>query len=142
MSLIWFLSSYPSNAVIDTGLSFDNTLKESLHIVEFAVLYCLCILALLTWRKLTPKTNFIVAMMSVFYGLSDELHQFFIPSRSCTLVDFLKDLTGVLVAWLIIRRAFTVPEGRIKSLLTKGEALLAKESAEEITSDRQHSVRY
>jgi hypothetical protein len=104
MGLIWFFSSYPSDAIVNTGLSFDAAIKEALHLVEFGILYVLWVLALLSWDKLNPKSNNIAALFSIFYGLTDELHQYFVPSRSCNIIDFSKDAFGVITAWYIVRK--------------------------------------
>lgn len=107
MGLIWFLSSNPSDAIVKTGWSYDRTFKEGLHLIEFGILYFLLVLALLSLGKLNPKSSFIAAVFSVLYGLSDELHQYFVPSRSCSFFDFVKDLIGVTVAWYLVRRNLT-----------------------------------
>ncbi len=36
--------------------------------------------------------------ISILYGLLDEYHQSFMPYRSATLIDFVKDVIGVLAA--------------------------------------------
>lgn len=118
MGLIWFLSSYPSDAIVNTGWTYERSLKEGLHLLEFGILYLLLVLALLSWGRLNQKSSFLAALFSVLYGLTDELHQYFVPSRSCSVIDFAKDIIGVAVAWYIIRRAYTVPESKVKKLLT------------------------
>lgn len=41
-----------------------------------------------------------ILAIGMAYGLSDEVHQFFVPNRSCTLADFLADSIGVAAALL------------------------------------------
>ncbi|MHB9094978.1 MAG: VanZ family protein [Eubacteriales bacterium] len=139
MGLVWFLSSYPSDAVINTGLSFDVALKESMHLIEFSILYLLSVLALLSLGKLNQKSNFFLALFSVFYGLLDEFHQYFVPSRSCTIIDFLKDVTGVMVAWYIVRRAYTVPNSKVKLLFEWFETKVGQTTLKESASPGQHN---
>lgn len=48
-------------------------------------------------------------IFAVLYAASDELHQYFVPGRSCELRDVLIDAcgaaAGVAVAWLAVRRS-------------------------------------
>ncbi len=38
----------------------------------------------------------------IIYAMSDELHQYFVPGRSCDPVDFLVDSIGIIIAVLIL----------------------------------------
>jgi len=129
MGLIWFFSSYPSDAIVDTGLSFDTTLKEALHLVEFGILYLLWIIAAASLGKLNEKSNLLLAIFSAFYGLLDEIHQYFVPLRSATITDLIKDIIGICVAYYIVRRAFRVPGSKVKLWLKWIEVNLRKTSS-------------
>jgi VanZ family protein len=106
MVLIWILSSNPSDAIVDTKLSFDHLLKESLHLIEFAILYWLLAFAFLSHNKWSEKTSLIAAIIAILYGLTDEIHQSFVPYRSATVIDFIKDTIGVVVSYLIAKRIY------------------------------------
>ncbi|MFD2683225.1 VanZ family protein [Bacillus seohaeanensis] len=107
MGVIWTLSSLPDTAVIELASSkWDRIFKESLHVIEFAILYVLFVAALLAHNKLSYAVNFIAALAAIFYGFIDEIHQSFIPYRSATLIDAAKDLFGVMVCFLIINRTY------------------------------------
>lgn len=108
MGLIWYLSSHPSDAIIDTGLPFDGILKEALHLIEFAILYVLLVLCFLTFGKLTSKVNNIAAFWAIAYGFIDELHQYFVPSRTATIIDLVKDTIGVLAIFYLIKKYYFV----------------------------------
>lgn len=106
MTLIWVLSSMPADAVVELpDLTVDRFIKESMHLVEFGILYVLLVLAALTAGKLTPGVNILLAVFACFYGILDEIHQSFVPYRSATLIDAVKDITGVAVCWYFISRA-------------------------------------
>ncbi|MBB6447201.1 VanZ family protein [Bacillus benzoevorans] len=85
---------------------WDGGIKESLHLVEFAILYVLLVLALLTIRGLTRKLNLVCILIASLYGLSDEIHQSFVPARSATLIDLVKDVIGVLAASWVMYGAY------------------------------------
>ncbi|UOE55301.1 VanZ family protein [Bacillus sp. CMF12] len=106
MALIWVLSSMPADAVVELpDLAVDRFIKESMHLIEFGILYVLLVLAALTAFKVTPGVNILLAVLACFYGILDEIHQSFVPYRSATLIDAVKDITGVLVCWYLISRA-------------------------------------
>nr|WP_295973149.1 VanZ family protein [uncultured Bacillus sp.] len=108
MIAVWVMSSMPDNAVVELPNSqWDSMIKESLHLVEFAILYIFFVLALLTIRGLTLKLNLICVLIASLYGLTDEIHQSFVPARSATLIDLIKDVTGVLIASWIMYSAYS-----------------------------------
>lgn len=107
MLLIWVLSSLPSNAVVELpDLSVDRFIKESLHLVEFAILYLLLVAALLTTGRFSIKLSMVCAVIAIVYGALDEFHQSFVPYRSATLIDFVKDFIGVVVASYFVHKNF------------------------------------
>ncbi|TYS64002.1 hypothetical protein FZD47_10910 [Bacillus infantis] len=106
MGLIWFLSSMPADAVVALPDSkVDSFLKESMHLIEFAILYILLVLAFLTGGSFTKKLNIILAVIAALYGVTDEIHQSFIPARSSSLIDVAKDWIGVAVAYYFVYQA-------------------------------------
>jgi VanZ family protein len=106
MALIWTLSSHPADAIVNTPFSFDALMKESLHLIEFAILYWLISFAFMAQGKWSEKASLFAAIVAILYGLTDEIHQSFVPSRSATVIDFVKDTIGVTVSYLIAKRRF------------------------------------
>lgn len=120
MGVIWTLSSFPANAVVElTDLSLDRFIKESMHLIEFAILYLLFVFGIHTTKiPFTKKVNLVCAVIACFYGITDEIHQSFVPARSATLIDVVKDVTGVAVCWYFIDRAsFNKRFSKISSFL-------------------------
>lgn len=108
MVLIWILSSNPADAIVKTPFSFDALLKESLHLIEFAILYWLIAFAFMAHNKWSERASILAAIIAILYGLTDEIHQSFVPSRSATVIDFVKDTIGVAVSfWIAKRKYFT-----------------------------------
>lgn len=107
MAAIWIMSSLPSNHFVELPDSqLDRTIKESLHLIEFAILYVLLVLAFLTGkREFTPGLNIACAVIAVLYGVTDEIHQSFYPYRSASWFDLVKDFTGILICFYFIRGA-------------------------------------
>ncbi|MDQ1143618.1 VanZ family protein [Bacillus sp. SORGH_AS 510] len=107
MAIIWIQSSLPPDHFVELpDASLDSTIKESLHLIEFAFFYVLLVLAFLTRRSaFTPFLNIACAVFAAIYGISDEIHQSFVPYRSATLFDFVKDITGISVCFYFVRGA-------------------------------------
>lgn len=103
---VWVLSSLPADAILDTPFSFDSLLKESLHLIEFGILYWLLAFTFASNRKWNEKVSIVAAVISISYGAIDEIHQSFVPYRSATVIDFVKDTVGVLVSYYIVRKTY------------------------------------
>ncbi|MFK9091493.1 VanZ family protein [Bacillus salipaludis] len=122
MAAIWYQSSLPSDHFVKLpNSSIDHTIKESLHLIEFAILYVLFVLAFLTRRRpFTPALNLACALFAAFYGVSDEIHQSFYAYRSASWFDLVKDFTGISVCFYFIRGAlFKGKFARLSGLLRR-----------------------
>ena len=71
-----------------------------LHLVEYYILGYLLMRAFTTSDVPLLAASPIAAAILVgcAYGLSDEIHQAFVPGRDCSLMDFLFDAMGVALA--------------------------------------------
>jgi len=74
------------------------------HVVEFAILGFL----LVPGFKGLKFKNFLLlaALIGILYGISDEIHQFFVPGRYSTLLDVVADSLGVLVGVQLAKLKF------------------------------------
>ncbi|PKN29168.1 MAG: hypothetical protein CVU64_09600 [Deltaproteobacteria bacterium HGW-Deltaproteobacteria-21] len=73
-------------------------------------------------RREPVWTYAVILAIGMAYGLSDEIHQFFVPNRSTSLADFFADTLGVAAAilarhlmWKYLNRRITNIEYRRKS---------------------------
>ncbi|MFD0826538.1 VanZ family protein [Neobacillus sp. M.A.Huq-85] len=107
MAVIWIQSSFSSDHFVTLPEEdLDNTIKESLHLVEFAILYVLLVLAFLTRRSgLSVRLNVACAVFAALYGVSDEIHQSFNPARSASFFDLFKDFVGIGVCFYFVHGA-------------------------------------
>lgn len=110
-SLIFVLSSQPS-------LPSPSQLNDKqAHATAYAVLALLCLMGLTRWRWGAVAGASLVGafVLTVAYGVSDELHQSFVPGRSPDVADVLADAAGAGIslaaagAWAILleRRSST-----------------------------------
>jgi VanZ family protein len=93
--LIFIQSSYPS---IERTPELPH-LDKMLHFVAYALLGALFLRAFKTSR-IKNNARFILilsVLLSFLYGISDEIHQHFVPYRSADLMDVLADMLGGLM---------------------------------------------
>ena len=99
MALIFIISSQPKLPPIP-GLGCLEELSSSdkiKHVAAYAVL------GWLVWRALGDRysrgaRSLLVLAISVAYGISDEIHQKFVPNRTCDICDLAADALGVCIA--------------------------------------------
>ena len=85
------------------GITISNAAK---HIVEYAILSFLLFRAFTNSNSLSIKTKaYLLAItLSILYGITDELHQFFVPERVCSGLDVLFD--GIGSSLILIKEFF------------------------------------
>jgi VanZ family protein len=75
--------------------------RKGAHLTEFAVLGFLLFITLYFTREKLLSSSITALAIGISYGLLDEIHQLFIPARSCQISDMLIDASGVLLAVLL-----------------------------------------
>ena len=105
--VIFWLSSAPRS--LPEPLAVDG-MDKLLHLGTFAVLAWLCGATL---RRAAPEqaVRFHVVtagVMALAYGLSDELHQAYVPGRQSSFYDVLADGAGALLGAALRARLDTV----------------------------------
>lgn len=85
------------SSLYETLPVIDHYVRKSAHFMEYALLAVLVFRALQIDLK-TKKICLFAATWAVcsFYAATDELHQFFVPGRSCQIRDVLIDSAGAL----------------------------------------------
>lgn len=71
------------------------------HIYSFLFLTGFLLISLIRGNWKRKNLIFLGIIIAVLYGISDEIHQLFVPGRSCSFSDILIDLIGILFASLI-----------------------------------------
>jgi VanZ family protein len=98
-ALIFYLSSQSRLPLEQTFLNQDKLL----HVAAYAVM------GLLAWRSFRhfvqekPALALCCIGFCGLYGLSDEVHQFYVPGRSASPYDLIADIVGAMVSVLLIR---------------------------------------
>ncbi len=73
-----------------------NLLPIIYHVGIFFLLGSFLFLA--AWDNFKESSILIVILISLAYAASDELHQFFVPNRGCSITDFGIDSFGILIS--------------------------------------------
>jgi VanZ family protein len=103
--LIFYLSSQPHPE--ETLPSFVGLFSDKvLHIAEYAVLGGLCYRAFRwgTNESWQPWAGPLAVLLTALYGISDEVHQSFVPFRESSWLDWLADSIGAVLGAAAIHR--------------------------------------
>lgn len=98
-ALIFFLSS--KSLKIKLGFIYWD---KGAHWLEFMILGIL--LAFGFFKSIPGRlflNSYLTIMLGILIGLTDELHQLFVPGRKCDWRDWLADVLGILVGLLFYR---------------------------------------
>jgi VanZ family protein len=102
MGLIFWLSSQSTLVDIESQI-WERVIYKSAHMAAYAAL------AWLWWRALAPQRHvtwpvlFGALLLTILYGISDEIHQRLVPGRHGRVADVLFDAGGALAMVLLIR---------------------------------------
>jgi VanZ family protein len=101
MAVIFFFSGIPD---LRSGLKYDFILRKIVHIIEYFILTLLLYRAFKDSLKLDIQRLFVYPFgLSYLYAVSDEVHQSFVPGRTCTVRDLLIDVVGMIGFYLALR---------------------------------------
>lgn len=102
MALIYYLSSRSSFPVEVPPWAFYA--DKIVHAVIFGMLGLLFLRAWLQgkWQKINLRVSCITIVFVLFYGISDEVHQMFVPNRQPSIGDIVADVFGGILVVCII----------------------------------------
>jgi len=100
--LIFLFSHIPHPEFPNIGIEWED------KIMHFFVYFIFGITVIVFILSNSKKNNLrFVAIISIligsFYGLSDEIHQYFIPGRDAEFLDWIADLFGILISLIFIK---------------------------------------
>lgn len=92
--VIFALSSIQQIKVSEFHL-WDFALKKAAHVTEYAILYALIFRA--------TNRNFLSSyFLTILYAASDEIHQYFVPGRTASILDLGFDASGANISAYLI----------------------------------------
>lgn len=107
---IFIESSFPSDSFPDKTFELED------KFVHFAIYFVLSVSAFLSFIR-QKKINLLreralvsIVIFTLIYGGLDEIHQYFVPGRSCDFYDWLANIAGsvfAVLAIIILKKLFT-----------------------------------
>ncbi len=109
MGTIFFLSHQPGDRL---SLPPLPGIDKWAHLIAYGALAATVLFAFSDRQKITRPRQVILftVVFCLFYGISDEFHQSFIPDRTASVYDLLADGVGAIMIcafWLKWRRRIT-----------------------------------
>ena len=95
-SLIFYLSSLPHPEEDLPKFLFEKIGDKLLHLIEYAVLAILCYRAFrrAAGPRVAQQAVIFAILAASFYGMTDEVHQAFVPLRESSWLDWIADTAG------------------------------------------------
>ncbi len=112
--LIFISSSIPAEKLPDVGKSgFDKVAHFVLYFILAAAIHWS-----IRHQRVFPRARryelVYTVLLTTLYGLTDEIHQAFVPNRNTSVYDLIADLGGaglyVLMFWFLFRKKLFDPE--------------------------------
>lgn len=95
---------FSSISGLETGLEYDFVLRKLAHIFEYFILTFLLYRAFKGSFNMNPWRLYIYSgVFALLYAISDEIHQYFVLSRNCSLGDVLIDALGIIGFFIFIK---------------------------------------
>lgn len=133
--LIFIASSIPGEEIPKIGFEFSDKL---IHAVVYLILFILFFYSLKYQTKSVKLRNNAIMFAGIFsalYGVTDEIHQKFVPMRSCELSDWVADVTGVILGIFLVK--FLMERKSIMSIsILLMTFMLACNTSEKIDSNK------
>lgn len=106
MGVIFYFSGLTDPTPMIEPSPFKEYLGRALHAGEYAVLTFWYVFGWTEGRLFQSNlpTNILLysAVMAVAYGLTDEMHQIFVPGRSFQILDLFLDAGGAVLGVIVI----------------------------------------
>jgi VanZ family protein len=112
---------YMSSLTFGPGESVPNIATIFYHFFVFFWLGFFFSVVLVKGRVSSARFIMIAAIISLVYALSDEFHQLFVPSRSCSFFDFMVDSAGILSANLLYLFTLSIRRYRYSQQMVIGK---------------------
>ena len=81
---------------------FFISIRKLAHFSLYFTMGIFSLCSIITYKKIGIKTRVTASLIiCILYSVSDEIHQYFIPGRSCELRDVLIDASGAILSVFI-----------------------------------------
>ncbi|HMT12830.1 MAG TPA: VanZ family protein [Ignavibacteria bacterium] len=101
--IIFIQSSFPA---VELPKVEVFSADKIVHMGVYGLLAALCFISFIHIEKqnlFTGSAYLWSAIITILYGASDEIHQYFVPNRSSELQDWLADIAGIIIMLALIK---------------------------------------
>ena len=98
MILIFILSSIPKMRPPDLGLQAEDKIA---HVIEYAILGVLLTRSAALKHPFSVRLFLCIFIIGTSYGVSDEIHQAFVPNRFASVWDAAADAIGICAGQIV-----------------------------------------
>lgn len=103
MGVIFYLSSLPDLQMGSSSVTFEVIARKIGHFLEYSILlWLIWRIFYYAWNLINRDALILAILFSLFYAISDEFHQTFIPGRTGQFIDVLFDFLSALFASQLI----------------------------------------
>ena len=115
MLALFIQSSIGQLELPDFGIDWFDKI---LHFVIFGILGILTARGFIHSSSQFLKKKYYVLgiLITVLYGVTDEIHQYFVPGRDASLLDLLADILGIILFMRIYTRYVSITQSKNKKL--------------------------
>jgi len=115
-TIIWMMLIFYVSGRTSTELQLAFPFIEDLNPGHIAAYFVLALLAFYSFHKSRVKRPFVATLvLAITYGITDEFHQSFVPTRQPDIADLVRDTIGTLAALLVIRMKQSTREKKTKT---------------------------
>ena len=114
--LIFIVSGLENISITDIGLNLsDKILHFSAYLLFGLTLY----FSIKGYKSDISLINQFILLFTIgsVYALSDEIHQFFVPGRTCDFIDLAADILGIIVSFFVYRLIYKTIKSRRASIV-------------------------
>ena len=98
--MIFFLSSNTIPVKTPSFVFFD----KMVHVLEYGILASLIYIALKSTDSIRYKIIPLAFVLASLYGISDEVHQYFVPGRHADIFDIMANGIGAICFPMVIQK--------------------------------------
>ena len=107
MVLIFYFSSLPGD-IPPPGAEILDMPRTIMHVGEYAILGLLVNLVIVQRFSRISKSILYSSVFSSLYGVTDEIHQSFVPTRCFDIYDICADMIGGIIGATFLVALFTL----------------------------------
>lgn len=100
--IIFWLSNTTHPEFPKIGIVWEDKIAHSIAYFIFGISLAMFLMSNTSWDSV-QKIGLVTLFIGTLYGLSDEVHQYFIPGRDAEFLDWVADVVGICLSLIFIK---------------------------------------